>query len=153
MAADCVIAPGTEVFLHARAGVAIAGREQERGTEAEGAVFQGVQVDATNEDVAAEQGGIDRVAAEVAGDGGQVLELHQRDLAGSALAVIADQAAIRIEIGVCDGAKRLAPRWTKADPDDLAGAHGCGEEAGERGGRVQQAGLLRWAPEKALGHI
>ena len=47
--------------------------QQERGTEAEGAVFQGVQVDASNEDVTAEQGGVDRVAAEVAGNGGQVL--------------------------------------------------------------------------------
>ena len=65
-----------------------------------------------------------------------MLGLHQRDLARSALAVIADQAAVRIEIGVCDGEKGLTSRWTNADPDDLAGAYRCGEQAGERGCRI-----------------
>jgi hypothetical protein len=72
------------------------------------------------------------------------------------LAVIADQAAIRIEIGVGDEEKGLPPRWTEADPDDLAGPYWGGEQAGEGGCRVQQAGLLRWASgdaEPALAHI
>ena len=58
VAADGVVAAGAEVFLHAGAWMALAGFEQERGTEAEGAVFQGVQVDASDEDVRARSHGL-----------------------------------------------------------------------------------------------
>jgi hypothetical protein len=55
------------------------------------------------------------------------------------VAVIADQAAVRIEIGVGDRAQRLASAWSEADPNHLARVHRRGEQVGERRIRVQQS--------------
>jgi hypothetical protein len=75
-----------------------------------------------------------------------VFHLHQRDLPRSAVTMIADQAAVRIEIGPRNRHKRLPPRRTKADPGDLAGTHRRGEQAGEGAIRAQQVGISDGPP-------
>jgi hypothetical protein len=143
VAADRVVAARTENFLHARTGMAFAGGQQMGGSEAEAAILQGVQIDAAHHDVAAKQIGRDVGVAEIGGDGLEVLCLNHGDLAGLAMAVVADQAGSRIEVRVRDGQHRLPPFRTQADPDDQAGTHRCGEQAGEGGFGVQQE---TWPP-------
>ena len=82
--------------------MAFAGRLQQRRPQAEGTVLQRVQIDAADDDIAAEQGRGHFGAAEIGGDGCQVFRGDQRDLACPAVSVIAGQAGNGIETGLGD---------------------------------------------------
>ena len=83
-----------------------------------------------------------RVAAEVAGDGGEALGLDQRQLARAAGigVAVADQAAAGDEQRDRLGAHRFPPRRPGADPDDDARADRRLDQAGERGGGIERHG-------------
>src|SRR3954471_17760063 len=87
LAAHRVVAARTEQGLHARAGMALARGLEQRGAELEPVVLQREQVDPGDDDVAAEQLRRDEVAAEEAGDGGEILASDQADMPRPAAAV------------------------------------------------------------------
>ncbi len=118
--------------------MAIAGRLQQRRTKPKGPVLQRVQIDATDDDVAAEQGGSHLRAAEAGGNRRQMFRSDQRDLACPAVAMITDHAGIRIEIGLIDRHQVLSPRRPDPDPGDLTRTHRRGEQFGQGRRRVQQ---------------
>jgi len=111
---------------------------QHGGSDAEGAVFEGEQVDPAHHDIAPEMGGIEFFSSEIGRDGRKVLRLDQRYLPGPAVTVIAEQAITRVKAGLRDGRQRFPPGWTQADPHDFAGPHWRGQQRGEGRRRVQQ---------------
>jgi hypothetical protein len=113
--------------------MAIAGCAQQRRTQAEGSVLQRGQIDTSDENVPAEQGGINREAAEIVGYGSEVFSLNQSDLTVSALAVVTDEAGSDVEIGGQYRAKGLSAGRTNANPRYFAGPDRRGQQASEGG--------------------
>ena len=135
VAAHGVVAAGAEVCFHAAAGRALARVFEQRRANVKAAAFERCEVDALRDEVAPEQLGRDRVAAEVGGNRGECFSGNERCLPGAVavgLVAVAIDAARRDElcrVGRDDG---CAARWAQADPNKPAGTHGCGEQICEK---------------------
>jgi len=92
----CGIAARPQHLLHARAGLAGPDDLHQGLADAQPRVLQRQQVDARDDEVAPQAGGVNRAAAREAGDDGEVLLLDQRHLARRQLGLAAPaQAVIR----------------------------------------------------------
>ena len=86
MTAHRVVAARPQVFLHARAGLAVARAFEHGLADTKTAVLERRETDAGDDQVAAQQRGIDGVEPRQRGDGAEMFLLNEGDLALAAAA-------------------------------------------------------------------
>jgi len=136
VAADGVIAAGTEGLFHPRAGVTLPRAFEQRFADAESAILERQQVDAGDDEVSSEHRRLNGFAAEERGDHGKMLGLDQRDLALAAAGrrvVVVVEAGANADRGFGDLNDLAAAGRREADPFEAAGAREGVEEFLDRG--------------------
>jgi hypothetical protein len=139
-----VVAAWPEVILHARAGLALPRAFEHSLADAKTAVLERREADAGDDQVTAQQRGIDGVESRQRGDGAEMFLLNEGDLA---LAAAACGAVIPCDAGVGDQLYRIndpnrrARRRAQPDPHHTAAARKAGAQIGEGGVVIEHVRL------------
>lgn len=136
MAAHRVVATRPQAFLHARAGLALPRAFEHSLTDTKTAVPERRETDAGDDQVAAQQHGINGVEPCQLCDGTEMFLLDEGDLALAATTcgtVIPFDAGVGGQLCRIDGPNRRARHRAQPDPVHAAAARKAGAQIGEGG--------------------